>query len=165
MYLTCDTMHTWHIWHVTSNLACIFGGRMRPLAPGRSSADAPRRRSADEPWAQFDRWALGAVWPMSPGRSLTDEPWAQYEQWALGAIWPMACAINLFTNSLALVTTHYCSLVDACCCLFCVYIYKSISRTGNTDSAASLYSVCHGRERWLIMNYNWDIVASICGFS
>ena len=40
---------------------CIFGGQMRPLAPGRSSADAPRRRSADaprhrsadEPWAQI----------------------------------------------------------------------------------------------------------------
>ena len=40
-------------------LACndrgIFWNRMRPLAPGRSSADAPRRRSADEPCAQFDR--------------------------------------------------------------------------------------------------------------
>ena len=60
----------------------IFWNRMRPLAPGRSSADAPRRRSADEPWAQFDRWALGAVWLMSPGRSMNIEPWAQFDRWA-----------------------------------------------------------------------------------
>ena len=66
----------------TSSCRGIFWNRMRPLAPGRSSADAPRRRSADEPWAQFDRWALGAVWLMSPGRSLNDEPWAQFDRWA-----------------------------------------------------------------------------------
>ena len=39
--------------HEDTKCACIFGGRMRPLAPGRSSADAPGRRSADEPWAQI----------------------------------------------------------------------------------------------------------------
>ena len=75
-YLTYMTFNqTTHHWG-------IFWNRMRPLAPGRSSADAPRRRSADEPWAQFDRWALGAVWLMSPGRSMNNEPWAQFDRWA-----------------------------------------------------------------------------------
>ena len=73
--------------HPCSDRTCIFGGRMRPLAPGRSSADAPRRRSVDEPWAQIGGWALGAVWLMRPGRNFTDEPShickysAQWNRW------------------------------------------------------------------------------------
>ena len=41
---------------------------------------------------------------------------------------------------------------------FGVYIYKSISRTGNNDSMiqkqAYIRFDCHGRERWLIINFN-----------
>ena len=36
------------------------------LRPGAVWRMSPGRRSADEPWAQFDRWALGAILPMSP---------------------------------------------------------------------------------------------------
>ena len=36
------------------------------LRPGAVRRMSPGRRSADEPWAQFDPWALGAILPMSP---------------------------------------------------------------------------------------------------
>ena len=34
--------------------------------PGADRRMSPERRSTDEPWTQFDRWALGAILPMSP---------------------------------------------------------------------------------------------------
>ena len=57
----------------------IFWKRMRPGAFRRMCTGADRRMSpgrslTDEPWAQFDWWALGAIWTMSHGRNFTDEP-------------------------------------------------------------------------------------------
>ena len=56
------------IWEV------YFGTGCAHLRPGAVRRMSPGRSSTDEPWAQFDWWALGAVWTLSLGRNLTDEP-------------------------------------------------------------------------------------------
>ena len=150
---------------------CIFGGRMRPLAPGRSSADAPRRRSADEPWAQFDRWALGAVWLMSPGRSMNNEPWAQFRPMSppySSRQWPVPSICSLTVWHWIGDHTTVVSLTHVVVCFVYIFINQSVELVILIQWFSSKLIQCLSWPRTVVnykLIYNWDIVASICGFS
>ena len=46
--------------YLEARCAHLRPGAVRRMSPGADRRMSPGRRSADEPWAQFDRWALGS---------------------------------------------------------------------------------------------------------